>query len=84
MVKTTNAPSGSEKLPISGVTNVAIIGAGHGGTALMEDFCQRSFGQIIVRRRSGCAGARSSALAKRLKIPVTRDYQRLLESNASI
>lgn len=62
---------------ISGATNVAIIGAGRGGTALMEIFANDPLVQIV-----GVAEIDPQApgltLAKRLRIPVTRDYQQLL------
>jgi two-component system sensor histidine kinase DegS len=71
-------PRVQRKHSTSGVTNVAIIGAGHGGTALMEIFANDPLVEII-----GVAEVNPEApglsLAKRLKIPVTRDYQRLLE-----
>lgn len=58
-------------------TMVAIIGAGRGGTALMEIFAQDPLVQIVgiaeVDRKA--AGVK---LAKRLNIPVMRDYQDLL------
>jgi two-component system, NarL family, sensor histidine kinase DegS len=71
-------PRVQRKPPISGVTNVAIIGAGHGGTALMEIFANDPLVQIIGVAEVD-AQAPGLSLAKRLKIPVTRDYQRLLE-----
>jgi two-component system sensor histidine kinase DegS len=56
---------------------VAIIGAGHGGTALMEIFANDPLVQIV-----GVAEVNPQApgltLAKRLRIPVTRDYRKLL------
>jgi two-component system, NarL family, sensor histidine kinase DegS len=58
-------------------TMVAIIGAGRGGTALMEIFAQDPLVQIV-----GIAEVNSKAsgvkLAKRLMIPVVRNYQDLL------
>ncbi|MBU6435001.1 MAG: Gfo/Idh/MocA family oxidoreductase, partial [Nitrospirae bacterium] len=67
--RNTGAPSG---------THVAIIGAGRGGTALMEIFATDPLVQIV-----GVAEVQKSApgiaLAKRLGIPVTRDYRRLLD-----
>ena len=58
-------------------TMVAIIGAGRGGTALMEIFAQDPLVQIV-----GIAEVNAKApgvkLARRLKIPVVRDYQELL------
>src|SRR5262245_8509368 len=68
----------SRKTGAPGATHVAIIGAGHGGTALMEIFANDPLVEIV-----GVAEINSEApglaLAKRLKIPVTRDYRRLLE-----
>jgi two-component system sensor histidine kinase DegS len=65
------------KAPSPGATNVAIIGAGRGGTALMEIFANDPLVQII-----GVAEidphALGLSLAKRLRIPVTDDYQQLL------
>jgi two-component system sensor histidine kinase DegS len=58
-------------------THVAIIGAGRGGTALMEIFAKDPLVQIV-----GIAEVNPKAtglkLARRLNIPVTRDYQDLL------
>jgi two-component system sensor histidine kinase DegS len=60
-----------------GATNVAIIGAGRGGTALMEIFANDPLVRIV-----GIAEvdphAPGLSLAKRLRIPVTRDYRKLL------
>lgn len=60
------------------VTHVAIIGAGKGGTALMEIFAEDPLVRII-----GIAEINPKAvglkLARRLHIPVTRDYRDLLE-----
>jgi two-component system sensor histidine kinase DegS len=64
----TGAPSG---------THVAIIGAGRGGTALMEIFATDPLVQIVGVAEI-LATAPGIALAKRLGIPVTRDYRRLL------
>ncbi|MGQ0694964.1 MAG: histidine kinase [Nitrospiraceae bacterium] len=65
------------KAPSPGATNVAIIGAGRGGTALMEIFANDPLVQIV-----GVAEidpqAPGMSLAKRLRIPVTRDYRELL------
>lgn len=61
----------------SGVTHVAIIGAGHGGTALMEIFANDPLVDIVAVAEIDDA-APGLALAKRLKIPVTRDYRLLL------
>lgn len=61
----------------TGATNVAIIGAGRGGTALMEIFANDPLVQIV-----GVAEVNPDApglrLAKELKIPTTKDYRRLL------
>ena len=58
-------------------TRVAIIGAGRGGTALMEIFAKDPLVQVV-----GLADLDLKApgvkLARRLKIPVTRDYRELL------
>lgn len=62
----------------SGATHVAIIGAGRGGTALMEIFATDPLVQIVGVAESN-PKAPGLALAKRLKIPVTRDYRRLLD-----
>ncbi|MFO0731492.1 MAG: histidine kinase, partial [Nitrospiraceae bacterium] len=62
---------------LPGTTKVAIIGAGRGGTALMEIFATDPLVRIV-----GVAEINPNApglgLAKRLKIPVTRNYRRLL------
>jgi two-component system sensor histidine kinase DegS len=61
-----------------GITHVAMIGAGRGGTALMEIFADDPLVQIV-----GVAEidpqAPGLSLAEQLGIPVTRDYRRLLE-----
>src|SRR5262245_40201364 len=61
-----------------GTTHVGIIGAGHGGTALMEIFANDPLVEIV-----GVAEINPKApglnLAKRLKIPVTKDYRELLD-----
>ncbi len=60
-----------------GATNVAMIGAGRGGTALMEIFADDPLVQIV-----GVAEidpqAPGVSLAEQLSIPVTRDYRQLL------
>ena len=65
------------KRPSPDATHVVIIGAGHGGTALMEIFATDPLVRIV-----GVAEINSRApglvLAKQLRIPVTRDYRRLL------
>ncbi|MEK7273562.1 MAG: Gfo/Idh/MocA family oxidoreductase, partial [Nitrospirota bacterium] len=60
-----------------GATNVAIIGAGRGGTALMEIFANDPLVQIVGIAEVN-AQAPGVALAKQLQIPVTRDYRKLL------
>ena len=62
----------------SGATHVAIIGAGRGGTALMEIFANDPLVRIIGVAEVN-PQAPGLALARRLKIPVTRDYRRLLD-----
>jgi two-component system sensor histidine kinase DegS len=61
------------------ITRVAIIGAGQGGTSLIKIFHNDPLVRII-----GVADVKSNApgirLAKRLHIPVTNDYRRLLRS----
>ncbi len=61
------------------MTKVAIIGAGKGGTSLIEIFHNDPLVQIV-----GVADIDKDApgirLAKKLKIPVTKDYKRLLGS----
>jgi len=58
-------------------TRVAIIGAGRGGTALMEVFARDPLVQVvgIAELNPKAAGVK---LARRLKIPVTRDYRELM------
>jgi len=67
-----------KKTPHTGTTNVAMIGAGRGGTALMEIFASDPLVQIV-----GVAEVDSKApgvsLAEQLGIPVTRDYRQLLD-----
>ena len=58
-------------------TRVAIIGAGHGGTALMEIFAKDPLVQVVGVAESNHK-APGVKLARRLKIPVTRDYRDLL------
>lgn len=63
---------------VAGTTHVAMIGAGRGGTALMEIFANDPLVKIVgvaeINPRAPGLG-----LAKRLKIPITRDYRRLLD-----
>ena len=63
---------------VSGATHVAIIGAGRGGTALMEIFANDPL-VLIVGVAECNPKAPGLALAKQLNIPVTRDYRRLLD-----
>jgi len=62
---------------VPGATHVAIIGAGRGGTALMEIFANDPLVDIVAVAEINDA-APGLALAKRLRIPVTRDYRMLL------
>jgi two-component system sensor histidine kinase DegS len=61
------------------ITRVAIIGAGQGGTSLIKIFHNDPLVRII-----GIADLKPNApgirLAKRLRIPVTDDYRKLLQS----
>ncbi|MET0515537.1 MAG: sensor histidine kinase [Nitrospiraceae bacterium] len=66
------------KRPSHGATYVVIIGAGHGGTALMEIFAADPLVRIVGVAEIS-SRARGLVLAKRLRIPVTRDYRRLLD-----
>ena len=72
-----SSPRRKRKAAKIGATNVAIIGAGRGGSALMEIFANDPLVQIV-----GVAEVHTQApgvaLAKRLRIPVTRDYRKLL------
>jgi len=63
--------------PTAGATNVAIIGAGRGGTALMEIFANDPLVQIVGVAESN-PDAPGLGLAKQLNIPITRDYRQLL------
>lgn len=64
-------------IAIPGATHVAIIGAGRGGTALMEIFAIDPLVDIVAVAEINPA-APGLSLAKRLKIPITRDYRLLL------
>ncbi len=68
---------GKRNASVSAATSVAIIGAGRGGTALIEIFANDPLVQIV-----GVAEVNPAApgleLATQLKIPVTHDYQQLL------
>jgi two-component system sensor histidine kinase DegS len=68
-LRKTGAPSG---------THVAIIGAGRGGKALIEIFATDPLVKIVCVAEIQ-VNAPGVALAKRLGIPVTRDYRRLLD-----
>jgi two-component system sensor histidine kinase DegS len=76
--KTQLSQSLGRSRPAPEVSHVAIIGAGRGGTALMEIFAQDPLVRIVgvaeINRK-----APGLKLARRLRIPVTRDYRRLLE-----
>jgi len=71
------SPRGRRNTPTPVATSVAIIGAGRGGTALMEIFANDPLVQIV-----GVAEINPDApgldLAKQLKIPITHDYRQLL------
>ncbi|TLY26439.1 MAG: hypothetical protein E6K63_12620 [Nitrospirae bacterium] len=58
-------------------THVAIIGTGHGGTALMEILAKDPLVQIVGVAEVDPRAA-GLPLARRLGIPVTRDYRELL------
>ncbi len=63
--------------PTTAATQVAIIGAGRGGTALIEIFVKDPLVQIVgIAETNPRAGGLH--LARRLQIAVTRDYQDLL------
>ncbi len=68
---------GKRNASVSAATSVAIIGAGRGGTALIEIFANDPLVQIV-----GVAEVNPAApgleLATQLKSPVTHDYQQLL------
>ena len=72
------SPRRTRKIGASSGTHVAIIGAGRGGTALMEIFATDPLVQIVGVAEIQ-ANAPGIALAKRLGIPVTRNYRRLLD-----
>jgi two-component system sensor histidine kinase DegS len=61
----------------AGATHVAIIGAGRGGTALLEIFAQDPLVEVvgIAEINPKAPGIR---LARKLKVPVTPDYRELL------
>ena len=59
-------------------THVAIIGAGRGGKALIEIFATDPLVKIVCVAEIQTT-APGVLLAKRLGIPVTRDYRRLLD-----
>lgn len=61
----------------SGGTHVAIIGAGRGGTALLEIFAKDPLVQIVGVAETN-ARAPGVPLARQLRIPVFRDYRDLL------
>ena len=72
------SPKRPRKTGVPSGTHVAIIGAGRGGTALMEIFATDPLVQIVGVAEIQ-ANAPGIALARRLGIPVTRDYRRLLD-----
>ena len=73
----TKLPRRPRKAQALSSTHVGIIGAGRGGTALIEIFASDPLVQIV-----GVAEVQKNApgiaLAKQLGIPVTRDYRKLL------
>jgi two-component system sensor histidine kinase DegS len=71
-------PSASRTAKGVTASRVAIIGAGHGGTALMEIFAEDPLVTVVgvAETRPTTGGVR---LAKKLGIPVLRRYQDLLE-----
>lgn len=68
---------GRRNTPNPVATSVAIIGAGRGGTALMEIFANDPLVQIVGVAESN-PEAPGLDLAKQLKIPITHDYRQLL------
>jgi two-component system sensor histidine kinase DegS len=66
------SPRLPRKTGAPGATHVAIIGAGRGGTALMEIFATDPLVDIVAVAEIN-PEAPGLPLAKRLKIPVTRD-----------
>ena len=72
------SPRRPHKTGVASGTHVAIIGAGRGGTALMEIFATDPLVTIVCVAEVQ-KNAPGVALAKRLGIPVTRDYRRLLD-----
>ncbi len=72
------SPRRPHKTGAASGTHVAIIGAGRGGTALMEIFATDPLVTIVCVAEVQ-KNAPGVALAKRLGIPVTRDYRRLLD-----
>src|SRR5256885_11729390 len=81
-VKMPTTPSMSPKRPrktgMPSGTHVAIIGEARGGMAVMETFATDPLVQIVGVAEIQ-ANAPGIALARRLGIPVTRDYRRLLD-----
>ncbi len=71
------SPRGRRNTPTPVATSVAIIGAGRGGTALMEIFANDPLVQIVGVAESN-PDAPGLDLAKQLRIPITHDYRQLL------
>ncbi len=67
----------SRSRPAAVATHVAIIGAGRGGTALLEIFAKDPLVQIVGVAETN-PHAVGIALARRLNNPLTRDYRDLL------
>jgi two-component system sensor histidine kinase DegS len=74
--RTRHRQNGAGRNPAA-ATHVAIIGAGRGGTALMEIFLRDPLVEVvgIAEINPKAPGAK---LARKLKIPVTQDYRELL------
>lgn len=82
MPSKTTHPMSSKRKPSRKTTvapsRVAIIGAGKGGTALMEIFAEDPLVKIVGVAEI-LARTKGTQLAKQLKIPVTRDYRDFLK-----
>jgi two-component system sensor histidine kinase DegS len=68
----------TRKRSSAAATHVAILGAGRGGTALMEIFATDPLVKVVGIAEVN-PKAVGLALARRLRIPVTRHYRELLE-----
>ncbi len=74
--KTSTPRTATTKRKSSSSTKVAIIGAGRGGTALMEIFAQDPLVQIVGLAEIN-PKAKGIALARQLKIPIVQNYREL-------